>query len=106
MTDEMTTIAVAAMACPKDGTPMAAMGRRAPGGAYRCPECKGVFLDIGAMRGARGAQPPWWAPVVTSLLVSVGMTMVVRRLRRRPVPPPEVGRETASDEELARTEAA
>jgi hypothetical protein len=106
MTDEMTTIAVAAMACPKDGTPMAAMGRRARGGAYRCLECKGVFLDIGAMRGARGAQRPWWAPLVTSLFVSVGMTMVVRRLRRRPVTPPEAGQETASDGEQERTEAA
>jgi hypothetical protein len=70
------------LTCPKDGSVMASMGRRGRGGAYRCPECKGVFLDIGAMRAARGAQPPWWAPVVSSLLVSIAMAMLVRRVRR------------------------
>jgi hypothetical protein len=71
------------LTCPKDGSAMAPMGRRGRGGAYRCPECKGVFLDIGAMRAGRAGQPPWWAPVVSSLLFSIGMTMLVRRLRRR-----------------------
>ena len=73
-----------AMACPKDGTPMARLGRRGRGGAYRCPECKSMFLDVEVMRRGRAGRPPRWAPVVMSVLVSVGMTLLVRRLRRRP----------------------
>ena len=80
VTDE----AQSAMACPKDGTSMEPVGRRGRGGAYRCPECKSIFLDMEAMRRRRAGQPPMWAPVVMSVLMSVGMTLLVRRLRRRP----------------------
>jgi predicted RNA-binding Zn-ribbon protein involved in translation (DUF1610 family) len=65
--------------CPKDGTVMQARGRRS--GAWRCPTCRGMFMDTETMRQRR---PPKWAPVVTSVLVSLSATVVVRRLRRRP----------------------
>lgn len=70
-------------ACPKDGTAMTPLGRRGRGGAYRCLTCRGVFLDVAAMRRGRGGQPPMWAPFVMSLLISLLATFVVRRLRRR-----------------------
>lgn len=66
--------------CPKDGTAMGPMGRRS--GAWRCPECKGVFIDTEAMRRG-GGQTPKWAPAVTSVLLSLLLTFVVRRLLRR-----------------------
>jgi Transcription factor zinc-finger len=72
-----------AMACPKDGTSMEPLSRRRRGAAYRCPECKGVFLDLEAVRRGRSGQPPMWAPFVMSVLMSVGMTLLVRRLRHR-----------------------
>jgi hypothetical protein len=85
MTEETPTAeSPTAMACPKDGTTMAPLGRRGRGGAYRCPTCKSVFLDVEAMRRRRAGQPPMWAPFVMSVLMSVGMTLLVRRLRRRP----------------------
>jgi hypothetical protein len=65
--------------CPKDGSAMQPLGRRP--GASRCPTCKGIFVDTEAMRRGR---PPKWSPVVTSILVSLLATAVVRRLRRRP----------------------
>ena len=87
MTDEtMTDEAASAMVCPKDGTSMAPFGRRRRGGAYRCPECKSVFIDMEAMRRGRAGQPPMWAPFVMSIIMSVGMTLLVRRLRHRPKP--------------------
>jgi Transcription factor zinc-finger len=73
-----------AMACPKDGTPMAPLGRRGRGGTYRCPECSGMFIDVETMRRGRAGKPPMWAPFAMSVLMSVGMTLLVRRLRRRP----------------------
>jgi hypothetical protein len=69
--------------CPKDGTSMAPIGRRGRGGAYRCPACKSVFIDMAAMRRGRRGAPPALAPILVSVLVSVGMTLLVRRLRRR-----------------------
>ena len=84
MEETVTNEGQRAMACPKDGTAMAPMGRRRRGGAYRCPECKSIFLDLEAMRSGRAGRPPVWAPVVMSVLMSVGMTLLVRRLRRRP----------------------
>lgn len=82
MTDQtMTNATPAEFPCPKDGTAMVHMGRRMSG-AYRCPECKSVFLDMPAMRSARADRPPIWAPIVMSILMSVGMTLLVRRLRR------------------------
>jgi len=78
MTDERTS----AWACPKDAAAMEPMGRRGRGGAWRCPMCRGVFLDVEAMRRGRRGQPPKWAPVVTSILMSLLATFVVRRLIR------------------------
>jgi hypothetical protein len=89
VTDQTTT----GWACPKDGTPMEPMGRRGRGMARRCPTCRGVFLDVEAMRSGRQGQPPRWAPVVSSILISLVMSAVVRRLRRRrkePLPQPPV----------------
>ena len=80
MTDETQTT----WQCPKDGTAMAPMGRRT--GAWRCPDCRAIFLDTEAMRRGRGGQPPMWSPVMMSVLASVLATVVVRRLRRRPKP--------------------
>jgi hypothetical protein len=87
MTEEMLAAeSPRALSCPKDGTSMASVGRRGRGGAYRCPECKGMFIDVEAMRGGRAGRPPAWAPVVVSVLMSVGMTLLVRRLRRHSKP--------------------
>ena len=69
--------------CPKDATAMEPMGRRGRGGAYRCPACKGIFLDVEAMRSRRKGQPPKLAPVVSSIVMSLLATFVVRRLLRR-----------------------
>jgi hypothetical protein len=73
----------AAWMCPKEGAAMQPLGRRGRGGAWRCPTCRGIFIDTGAMRSGRAGSPPWWAPVVTSVLVSLLVTAVARRLRRR-----------------------
>jgi hypothetical protein len=76
--------------CPKDGWAMEPMGRRGRGGAWRCPTCRGVFIDVEAMRRGRGARPlmwapgPVWAPVVVSVAVSVLLTVLVRWLKSRP----------------------
>jgi len=83
-TETMWDEARSVLACPKDGTSMAPVGRRRRDGAYRCPECKSIFLDVQAMRRGKAGQPPMWAPVVMSVLMSLGMTLLVRRLRRRP----------------------
>jgi hypothetical protein len=71
----------AAWKCPKDEAAMQPLGRRGRGGAWRCPMCRAIFLDTEAMQQGR---PPWWAPVVTSVLVSLLATVVARRLRKRP----------------------
>lgn len=76
----MTEIVEKARACPKDGTDMAPMGRRA--GAWRCPACKGVFLDVEAMKAGRRAKPPVWAPMVWSVVMSVVATVIARRFLR------------------------
>jgi hypothetical protein len=60
---------------------MQPLGRRS--GAWRCPTCKGIFIDTEAMRRGRAGSRPWWAPVVTSILVSLLATVVARRLRKR-----------------------
>jgi tRNA(Ile2) C34 agmatinyltransferase TiaS len=75
MTDETPT----AWKCPKDETAMQALGRRS--GAWRCPTCKGIFMDTEAMRRGR---PSKWAPVLMSLVMSLLARAVVRHLRRRP----------------------
>jgi hypothetical protein len=80
MTDQTTT----AWQCPKDGAAMQPMGRRGRGGAWRCPRCQGIFIDTEAMRRGRAGRPTWWAPVVTSVAVSLLTTFVARRLRKRP----------------------
>ena len=70
--------------CPKDGMVMQPLGRRGRGGAWRCPMCGAIFIDTEAMRRGRAGSPPWWAPVVTSIAMSLLATFVARRLRRRP----------------------
>jgi hypothetical protein len=80
--DGVTTADSAVLACPKDGTAMVPVSRRGRGNMYRCPACGGVFLDLEAVRRRRAGQPPVWAPVVLSIVMSVGMTLLVRRLRR------------------------
>jgi hypothetical protein len=83
MADEtMTTAERPEMACPKDGAAMVPASRRGQGNMFRCPTCGGVFLDLDAVRRGRSGRPPAWAPVVVSVLMSVGMTLLVRRLRR------------------------
>ena len=77
----MTDVADSVLSCPRDGTTMAPMGRRP--GAWRCPECKAMFLDVRAMRRGRDGRPPMWAPVAWSIAMSILATVVVRRLRRR-----------------------
>jgi hypothetical protein len=57
---------------------MQAFGRRS--GAWRCPACKGIFIDAEAMRRGR---PPKWSPMLMSILMSLLATAVVRRMRRR-----------------------
>ena len=89
----MTEATTPTWACPKDG---ALMERRwSRGGAWRCPTCRGVFLDVEAMRrDRRENRPPAWMPIVWSIAMSVGMTLLVRRLRRRGEQPATV---TASE---------
>ena len=65
--------------CPKDGTTMQSQGRRS--GAWRCPTCRGIFMDTETMGRGR---PPWWSPILTSVVMSLLATAVARRLRRRP----------------------
>ena len=87
MTEETPTMeSPSPMTCPKDGTVMAAMGRSGRGGAYRCPVCKSVFLDIEAMRHGRSRQQMRVAPLVMSIAMSLVMTALVRRLRHRHAP--------------------
>ena len=77
----MTDVAEQAWTCPKDGTEMVSAGRRS--GAWRCPVCKGVFLDVEAMRRGRNGRPPAWAPVVLSVAMSLFATFLARRVLRR-----------------------
>ncbi len=67
---------------------MAQMGRRGRGGAWRCPTCGGIFIDVATMRRGRGGRPPAWVPVLSSVAWSLLALAVVRRLRRRPSPKP------------------
>ncbi len=77
MTDQTTT----GWTCPKDGTVMEPMGRQGRGAARRCPTCRGIFFDTEAIRQGRTGRRPWWTPVVTSVLMSLLATFVVRKLR-------------------------
>ena len=87
MTEETPTMeSPNAMTCPKDGTAMAPFGRSGRGGAYRCPVCKSVFLDVEAMRHGRSRQQMTMAPLVMSIALSLVMTALVRRLRHRHPP--------------------
>ena len=81
--DSLADEAKGVIECPKDGTSMAPIGRRGRGGAYRCPACRSVFIDMAAMRRGRRGAPPASLTILMSVLVSVGMTLLVRRLRRR-----------------------
>ena len=64
--------------CPKDGTVMQPLGRRSR--AWRCPTCKGMFIDTGNVRRGRPAK---WSPILTSVVMSLLARAVVRHLRRR-----------------------
>ena len=64
--------------CPKDGTVMQPLGRRSR--AWRCPTCKGMFIDT---RATRRGRPPTWSPILTIILLSLFARAVVRHLRRR-----------------------
>lgn len=87
MTEETPTMeSPSAMTCPKDGTAMAAMGRGGRGGAFRCPVCKSVFLDVEAMRHGRSRQQMTMAPLVMSIALSLVVTALVRRFRHRHAP--------------------
>jgi hypothetical protein len=77
----MTDVADKVWACPKDGTAMAPMGRRS--GAWRCPACKAVFIDVEAMRRGRRGRPPMWVPLVWSVVISILATVIARRFLRR-----------------------
>ena len=79
MTDETQT----EWKCPKDGTAMQSLGRRSR--AWRCPTCKGLFMDTEAMRRGR---PPKWSPILTSVVMGLVARAVARRLRRHPQKPP------------------
>lgn len=79
MTEETQT----AWACPKDGTAMEPRGRRGRGRVWRCPACQGIFLDVEAWRSGRQGQPLKWLPIVMSITMSIALTVLVRRLRRR-----------------------
>jgi hypothetical protein len=86
----MTDATATAMACPKDANAMQPMGRRS--GAWRCPTCRGVFIDTQAMRQRRAGRPPVWAPVVMSVLATLVVRRMLRRLtHRRAKPTPAKG---------------
>jgi Transcription factor zinc-finger len=80
----MTDAADKSWVCPKDGIEMTPIGRRS--GAWRCPTCKGVFIDVEAMRRGRSESPPVWMPVVASVAMSILATFIARRFLRRPKP--------------------
>jgi hypothetical protein len=56
---------------------MQPVGRR--GGVWRCPVCRGIFVDTRAMRRYRAGPPPWFAV----LAVGLGVVLVTRLLRCR-----------------------
>jgi hypothetical protein len=78
---KMTDVAMGPWVCPKDGTGMSPIGRRS--GAWRCPACKAVFLDVEAMRRKRGDRPAVVPQVVVSVAMSLVMTVLIRRFLRR-----------------------
>ena len=87
----MTEETKAAWQCPKDGTTMHPMGRRGSGGVWRCPTCRGIFIDVATMRRGRDGRPPAWVPVLSSVAWSLLALAVVRRLRRRKGQMPPTG---------------
>ena len=74
----MTDGTQAAWQCPRDGTAMTPLGRRS--GAWRCPSCRSIFIDMEAMRRGR---PSWWSPILKSVVISLLARAVVRHLRQR-----------------------
>jgi len=76
VTDETPT----AWPCPKDGTAMAQMGRRTS--AWRCPTCRGIFIDTEAMRRMRG-RPAGGSQVLMAVFWSLLALVVLRRMCRR-----------------------
>ena len=78
MVEEM----MSAWRCPRDGTAMQPRGHRQ--GAWRCPECRGLFLDAETWRGYRERHSAR-GPVLVILIISLLATIIVRQLRRRPM---------------------
>ncbi len=76
MTDETKVV----WSCPKDGTEMGPIGRRS--GAWRCPVCKGVFIDVETMRRGRGAGPPVAPKVFLNIAIAAVALVIARRLLR------------------------
>ena len=81
MTDQEEAQGQSTMSCPKDGAAMRQMGRR--GGAWRCPDCRSIFIDTEAMRRTRGGQPPAWLRIPVMVLTIVFVSRLARRCRRR-----------------------
>ena len=77
----MTEVAEQAWACPRDGAVMVPMGRRA--GAWRCPTCRGIFVDVQGMRPGRAGAPGVWPRVLLNVAVSLFAVALFRRLLRR-----------------------
>jgi len=77
----MTISSEGTWACPKDGTDMQHIGRRP--GAWRCPTCNAVFLDIETMRSRRGGPSSPVRSIVGSIALSLVATLVARRVLRR-----------------------
>jgi hypothetical protein len=80
----------ATWACPKDGATMAQMGRRS--GAWRCPTCRGIFIDTERMRHGRRGQPSIWQTALMSLFWGWLAMKVVRRLLHRSARRPSAAR--------------
>ena len=53
---------------------------RGRGYAYRCPTCRGVFLDIEGVRARRAGGPPVAPRALTNVVASVMALLVIRRL--------------------------
>lgn len=82
----MTDVAGKAWACPKDGTEMEPRGSWRRDIAWRCPQCKGVFLDVESMRQGRQGKSPMWAMIGRNVAMAALATVIARRVFRRRQP--------------------
>ena len=76
----MTEVAEQAWACPRDGAVMVPMGRRA--GAWRCPTCRGIFVDVQGMRPGRAGDADVPPRIVLNVAASLFALFLFRRLLR------------------------